>query len=112
MATPDPARTPSPLPAERVRLADVSPSIALGPLDGRYRGTVAPLVDHLSEAALNRARLAVEVEWVVHLTTHQVVPGAPVLADDEVAYLRGSSRPSAPTRSPSSRRSSARPCTT
>lgn len=89
MATPDPARTPSPLPAERVRLADVSPSIALGPLDGRYRGTVALLVDHLSEAALNRARLAVEVEWVVHLTTHQVVPGAPVLADDEVAYLRG-----------------------
>ena len=36
--------------------------IALGPLDGRYRTVVAPLIDHLSEAALNRARLQVEVE--------------------------------------------------
>ena len=35
-----------------VSLADTSPSIALGALDGRYRTTVAPLVDHLSEAAL------------------------------------------------------------
>ena len=40
----------------RVTLADVTPAIALGPLDGRYRAAVAPLVDHLSEAALNRER--------------------------------------------------------
>ena len=37
--------------------ADITPPIALTPLDGRYRGQVAPLVDHLSEAALNRSRL-------------------------------------------------------
>ncbi|WP_136517526.1 adenylosuccinate lyase [Cellulomonas telluris] len=72
----------------RVRLADVTPSIALGPLDGRYRPAVAPLVDHLSEAALNRARIEVEVEWVIHLTDHGVVPGAPELAPDEQEYLR------------------------
>ncbi len=42
-------------------LADATPPIALGPLDGRYRETVAPLVDHLSEPALNRARVKVEV---------------------------------------------------
>lgn len=74
---------------ERVRLADATPAIALGPLDGRYRTAVAPLVDHLSEAALNRERVHVEVEWLIHLTTHAVVPGAPRLSDAEVAYLRG-----------------------
>ena len=37
--------------------ADAFPPISLGgALDGRYRTAIAPLVDHLSEAALNRAR--------------------------------------------------------
>ena len=71
-----------------VRLADVVPPIALGPLDGRYRAAVAPLVDHLSEAALNRARIAVEVEWVIYLSSHGVVPGAPRLTEADEAYLR------------------------
>jgi len=73
----------------RTRLADATPPIALGPLDGRYRGTVAGLVDHLSEAALNRSRLHVEVEWVIHLTTLGVLPGAPSLSPADAAYLRG-----------------------
>ncbi|CAM3512307.1 adenylosuccinate lyase [Occultella aeris] len=73
----------------RTDLADLTPPIALGPLDGRYRPVVAPLVDHLSEAALNRARLHVEVEWLIHLTTGGVLPGAPTLSTAEVAYLRG-----------------------
>ncbi|MBD8062104.1 adenylosuccinate lyase [Oceanitalea stevensii] len=72
----------------RVPLADLEPPIALGPLDGRYRGVVAPLVDHLSEAALNRARLDVEVSWLVHLTTSGALPGAPQLSDADIAYLR------------------------
>ncbi|HWV76825.1 MAG TPA: adenylosuccinate lyase, partial [Isoptericola sp.] len=77
-----------------MNLADVTPPIALGPLDGRYRAAVAPLVDHLSEAALNRARIHVEVEWLVTLcngtttTPGAVVPGAPTLTDAEIAYLR------------------------
>jgi adenylosuccinate lyase len=75
-------------PAPRASLAEVEPPIALGPLDGRYRRTVAPLVDHLSEAALNRERVHVEVEWLIHLTSHGVVPGAPALSDAEQAYLR------------------------
>lgn len=75
-------------PAARRPLADVEPPLALGPLDGRYRRTVAPLVDHLSEAALNRERVHVEVEWLIHLTTHGVVPGAPALSEAEQAYLR------------------------
>ena len=72
-----------------VDLSTVSPAIALGPLDGRYRAVAAPLVNHLSEAALNRARLRVEVEWLIHLTDHGVLPGAPRLSDSEKAYLRG-----------------------
>ncbi len=83
-----PAHESSPS-AARTSLADVEPAIALGPLDGRYRRTVAPLVDHLSEAALNRERVHVEVEWLIHLTSHGVVPGAPALSAADVAYLRG-----------------------
>jgi len=70
------------------RLADVVPPIALGPLDGRYRSVTAPLVDYLSEAALNRMRIHVEIEWLLYLVQHEVLPGVPRLGDDDSAYLR------------------------
>ena len=60
--------------APRVSLAAIEPAIALGPLDGRYRGAVAPLVDFLSEPALNRARLHVEVEF--GLSLREALPGS------------------------------------
>lgn len=88
-----PAASPT-SPATRVTLAEVSPAIALGPLDGRYRKAVAPLVDHLSEAALNRERIHVEVEWLITLCNGAsgiaapVVPGAPTLSAQEIDYLR------------------------
>ncbi|GAB3494514.1 adenylosuccinate lyase [Flexivirga lutea] len=69
-------------------LADANPPIALGALDGRYRTAVAPLVDHLSEAALNRERVHVEVEWLIHLTSHEAVPGVRRLTEQEIAGLR------------------------
>lgn len=62
--------------------------IALSPLDGRYRGEVGGLVNHLSEAALNRNRLIVEIEWLIHLTEVGALPGAPVLSEAEKCYLR------------------------
>src|SRR5687768_8782323 len=71
-----------------VSLADAHPPIALGSLDSRYRSVVAPLVDHLSEPALNRERVRVEVEWLIHLTGRGVVPGVRRLTDDEQAALR------------------------
>jgi len=74
--------------ATMASLADASPSIALGALDGRYRGVVAPLVDHLSEAALNRERVRVEVEWLIHLTTNHVVPNVRELTADHQSRLR------------------------
>jgi adenylosuccinate lyase len=69
-------------------LADASPPIALGALDGRYRAAVAPLVDHLSEAALNRERVHIEVEWLIHLTNAQIVPNVRALTADEQTRLR------------------------
>jgi len=71
-----------------VSFASLEPAIALGPLDGRYRGAVAPLVDHLSEPALNRMRLHVEVEWFIHLCATSAVPGVRALTSDEIALLR------------------------
>lgn len=85
---PDATPAGAPDAAQRRSLAEVTPPIALGPLDGRYRAAVAPLVDHLSEAALNRERVHVEVEWLIHLTSHHVVPGAPTLSSEEREYLR------------------------
>src|SRR5690606_7174631 len=58
------------------------------PLDGRYRSAVAPLTDHLSEAALNRNRLHVEVEWFIHLAHHEVLPGLSPLTAEQEAGLR------------------------
>ncbi len=63
--------------------------LALGPLDGRYRADAAPLLDYLSEAALNRNRIHVEVEWFIHLADNRVVPGTRELLDDEKSQLRG-----------------------
>ena len=74
--------------ASRVSLASVTPAIALGPLDGRYRGVTAPLVDYLSEAALNRDRTHVEVEWLIHLTSRAVLPGTSPLSAGQQAQLR------------------------
>src|SRR5690554_7937768 len=75
--------TPQTTAGTRVLLSEANPPVALGALDGRYRAAVAPLVDHLSEAALNRERLHVEVEWLIHLTAQQVVPGAPQLTGND-----------------------------
>ena len=69
-------------------LGDAVPPVALGALDGRYRPVVAPLVDFLSEAALNRERIRVEVAWFVHLTRHGVVPGVRQLTTAEIDALR------------------------
>lgn len=69
-------------------LADATPPIALGALDGRYRSAVAPLVEHLSEPALNRERVRVEVEWLIHLTSRHVVSGVRALTEAEQHALR------------------------
>ena len=48
------------------------PEQPLSPLDGRYRSAVTGLGEHLSEAGLNRARVHVEVEWLLYLTDNEM----------------------------------------
>jgi adenylosuccinate lyase len=75
------------IPSGRLALAAAG-GVALGPLDGRYSAAVGPLVDYLSEAALNRDRVAVEVEWLIHLTGNGVLPGTEPLTNEQQAALR------------------------
>ncbi|MBA4248515.1 MAG: adenylosuccinate lyase [Microbacterium sp.] len=53
----------------------------LSPLDGRYQAQVAGLGEHLSEAGLNRARIEVEVEWLIHLTNAGLFGSQPLTAE-------------------------------
>ncbi|MFD0705291.1 adenylosuccinate lyase [Alloscardovia venturai] len=75
-----------------MNLTEITPHIALSPLDGRYRNATSPLVEYLSEPALNRARIHVEVEWMIELTTTfsgaSVIPGVRSFTNAEIAYLR------------------------
>lgn len=59
----------------------------LSPLDGRYRPAVSALGEYLSEAGLNRARVQVEVEWLIYLTDHSMFGSAP-LDPTEIERLR------------------------
>ncbi|GAA5210177.1 adenylosuccinate lyase [Microbacterium kyungheense] len=63
------------------------PPQPLSPLDGRYRATVGQLGEFLSEAGLNRARVEVEVEWLIALTDRSLFGTSP-LSDDDKAKLR------------------------
>ena len=45
----------------------------LSPLDGRYRSAVGTLGEYLSEAGLNRARIHVEVEWLIQLANRALL---------------------------------------
>ncbi|WP_460775288.1 adenylosuccinate lyase [Microbacterium sp. GXF7504] len=59
----------------------------ISPLDGRYRAAVSDLGAYLSEAGLNRARVEVEVEWLIALTDRGVFGSSP-LADADKDRLR------------------------
>ncbi|WP_341953263.1 adenylosuccinate lyase [Salinibacterium sp. TMP30] len=59
----------------------------LSPLDGRYRPAVSALGEHLSEAGLNRARVHVEVEWLIFLTGKSLFGSRPLSAE-QITALR------------------------
>ncbi|MGN6199055.1 adenylosuccinate lyase [Humibacter sp.] len=63
------------------------PPQPLSPLDGRYRAAVSELGDFLSEAGLNRARVQVEVEWLLYLTSHRMFGSQP-LTEAQASALR------------------------
>jgi adenylosuccinate lyase len=57
------------------------PPQPISPLDGRYRPAVQPLGEHLSEAGLNRARVHVEIEWLLALTDRSMFGSTPLAAE-------------------------------
>jgi len=63
------------------------PSQSLSPLDGRYAAAVSGLAEFLSEAGLNRARVEVEVEWIITLTDRSLFGSVP-LDEGQKASLR------------------------
>ncbi|MFZ4781721.1 MAG: adenylosuccinate lyase, partial [Armatimonadaceae bacterium] len=61
---------------------------ALSAIDGRYETSVAPLKEYLSEVALIRARVTVEVEWLIHLASEPSLPTIRGMHADEIQLLR------------------------
>jgi len=60
----------------------------LSPLDGRYQSQVGDLGLWLSEAGLNRARIVVEVEWLIFLANNNTLGTNSPVSDAEAAKLR------------------------
>jgi adenylosuccinate lyase len=67
-------------------MTDENALYAVSPLDGRYSGRTEALAPYASEAALMRARVEVEVEYLLALADLDTIPLT--LADDEAASLR------------------------
>ena len=59
----------------------------LSPLDGRYQSAMGDLPEYFSEAALNRERVHVEIEWVIALTAAGFA-GVSALSPDTISKLR------------------------
>ena len=63
------------------------PAQPVSPLDGRYASQIGPIGDHLSEAGLNRARVKVEVEWLLFCASKGLF-GTPAIAEADATSLR------------------------
>ena len=61
---------------------------ALSPLDGRYHQKTARLRAYFSEFALIRARVEVEVEWLIHLSDVSGIDEVSPFATAEKKFLR------------------------
>ena len=66
--------------------------LALSPLDGRYAGKVAALRPIFSESGLIRARVHVEVEWLLALAAEPAIQELPALPAAAVERLRNLAR--------------------
>ena len=68
--------------------SSLSPLVAIGAADGRYRGKVGALAPVVSELGLLRCRVQVECEWFVFLSTLPGVAELPPLSDTQTAHVR------------------------
>ncbi len=64
------------------------PLLALSPLDGRYAGKLEALRPILSEFGLIRARVRVEVEWLLALAANPAITELRSFPDADMASLR------------------------
>ncbi len=72
-----------------IQLTQLTPTLRnLSPLDGRYHGETVALGRHVSEWALMRYRLHVEVEWIITLGDTPEIVGMRSLTDAERSQLR------------------------
>lgn len=62
----------------------------LSPLDGRYASQVRELSISLSEAGLNRARIRVEIEWLILLANKELFSKDRYITEEQVRRLRNS----------------------
>ncbi|MDR1862091.1 MAG: adenylosuccinate lyase [Candidatus Ancillula sp.] len=73
--------------------------VPISPVDGRYKSYTAVLANYLSEAALNRERIYVEIEWLIALcdglpvsgfdnSREPMVPGLTHLSEEQKDALR------------------------
>lgn len=60
----------------------------LSPLDGRYASQVQELSLYLSEAALNRARIKVEIEWLILLANKELFGKDRYITEEQSRGLR------------------------
>jgi adenylosuccinate lyase len=60
----------------------------LSPLDGRYASQVQELSLFLSEAALNRARIKVEIEWLILLANKELFGRERYVTEEQIRRLR------------------------
>lgn len=62
-------------------------NLAISPLDGRYQTKVAPLQAYVSEWALMKYRVMVEVRWLIAMAQEAGITHVRPLTGDEVQYL-------------------------
>ena len=66
----------------------LEPLTAISPLDGRYRTRTASLPPIVSEFALIRYRVRVEIEWFLHLAATEEIPQLPAVDRQVATRLR------------------------
>lgn len=76
----------SPFPTDLVDFSELA-EVAISPIDGRYCHQVSAFKNYLSEAALNRNRLLVEIRWLQYLSKTSFFTDIPVLDENENGYL-------------------------
>ncbi len=66
----------------------LNPLNAISPLDGRYHSKVDELRPFFSELGLIKARVKVEIEWLIHLSRQSDLPEIPEFSDQTIEVLR------------------------